>query len=88
MPRNEGKTPYQGKNRCFGKFKCPNCNRQWQSGFSWANKGQECKNCNVGYVYPYKQRKLEKVDDDKRDRKNHEQEKCEKCKSLGRRCSK
>ena len=86
MSENQGKTPYQGPKRCFGEFKCPKCNREWQSGYSWANTGQECKDCNVR-IFPYKQSKLEKSDDDKRDpSRNHEQAKCEKCRSLGRRC--
>lgn len=53
-PRGEGKTPYQGKKRCFGEYKCPKCKRKWMSGNSWSNIGQECIKCHVN-VYPHKQ---------------------------------
>ena len=51
MPPKAGLTPYQGKSRCFGEFKCPVCNRKWQSANSWANMGQKCENCKVGDKY-------------------------------------
>ncbi|XP_055576367.1 zinc finger CCHC domain-containing protein 24 isoform X1 [Falco biarmicus] len=59
-PKGEGLTPYQGKKRCFGEYKCPKCKRKWMSGNSWANMGQECIKCHIN-VYPHKQlsRKLE-----------------------------
>ncbi|KXZ54420.1 hypothetical protein GPECTOR_5g74 [Gonium pectorale] len=84
-------TPYQGPNRCFGYFRCDGCSREWQSGFSWANKGQDCKHCNV-LVYPYEQRPLEKrqgeQDDSKIDpTKPHPAELCGKCKELGYSCT-
>jgi Zinc-binding domain len=60
-PKCEGKTPYQGKKRCFGEYKCTKCKRKWMSGNSWANCGQECIKCHVN-VYPHKQRPLEKPD--------------------------
>jgi hypothetical protein len=47
-------TPYQGKKRCFGEYKCPKCKRKWMSGNSWANMGQECIKCHIN-VYPHKQ---------------------------------
>lgn len=50
----EGKTPYQGKKRCFGMFRCPACNRKWMSGNSWANISQQCLKCKIN-VYPHKQ---------------------------------
>jgi hypothetical protein len=50
----KGLTPYQGRGRAFGYFKCPTCDREWMSGNSWANMGQECQYCNIN-VYPYKQ---------------------------------
>ena len=49
-----GLTPYQGKKRCFGEFKCPSCHRKWMSGNSWANSGQMCVRCRI-MVYPHKQ---------------------------------
>ena len=85
MPNNLKKTPYQGENRCFGEFRCPNCNREWKSGNSWANMGQKCESCKGTYVYPYKQTKLDgsrPVND-----KNHPADKCQKCKQLGRSCN-
>lgn len=50
----EGKTPYQGKKRCFGMFRCPGCKRKWMSGNSWANMAQQCLKCKIN-VYPHKQ---------------------------------
>ena len=50
----EGLTPYQGKKRCFGEYKCPKCKRKWMSGNSWADFGQDCTNCGLN-VYPHKQ---------------------------------
>ncbi|XP_022087446.1 uncharacterized protein LOC110977524 isoform X2 [Acanthaster planci] len=56
-PKGEGLTPYQGKKRCFGEYKCPKCKRKWMSGNSWANMGQECIKCHIN-VYPHKQVRL------------------------------
>ncbi|CAD6217104.1 GSCOCG00004672001-RA-CDS [Cotesia congregata] len=53
-PKGEGLTPYQGKKRCFGEYKCSKCKRKWMSGNSWANMGQECIKCHIN-VYPHKQ---------------------------------
>ncbi|XP_068231692.1 uncharacterized protein [Palaemon carinicauda] len=53
-PKGEGLTPYQGKKRCFGEFRCTKCKRKWMSGNSWANCGQECIKCRIN-VYPHKQ---------------------------------
>ena len=30
-------TPYQGAKRVYGYFKCKVCDREWESGNSWAN---------------------------------------------------
>ncbi|XP_032687437.1 zinc finger CCHC domain-containing protein 24-like isoform X1 [Odontomachus brunneus] len=86
-PRGEGLTPYQGKKRCFGEYKCPKCKRKWMSGNSWANMGQECIKCHIN-VYPHKQRPLEKPDglDVSDQSKVHPQHLCEKCKTLGYYC--
>ncbi|XP_066943314.1 uncharacterized protein [Macrobrachium rosenbergii] len=56
-PKGEGLTPYQGKKRCFGEFRCTKCKRKWMSGNSWANCGQECIKCRIN-VYPHKQTSL------------------------------
>ena len=42
MSDKEKKTPYQGRNRTYGEFKCPQCGKKWESGNSWANMGQKC----------------------------------------------
>nr|XP_039273386.1 zinc finger CCHC domain-containing protein 24-like [Styela clava] len=86
-PKGEGMTPYQGKKRCFGEYKCPKCKRKWMSGNSWANMGQECIKCHIN-VYPHKQRPLEKPDglDVSDQSKEHPQHLCEKCKALGYYC--
>lgn len=86
-PKGEGKTPYQGRKRCFGEYTCPKCKRKWMSGNSWANMGQECIKCHIN-VYPHKQRSLEKPDglDVSDQSKVHPQNLCEKCKELGYYC--
>lgn len=86
-PKGEGLTPYQGKKRCFGEYKCPKCKRKWMSGNSWANMGQECIKCHIN-VYPHKQRPLEKPGglDVSDQSKVHPQHLCEKCKFLGFYC--
>ncbi|KAJ8730644.1 hypothetical protein PYW08_002057 [Mythimna loreyi] len=82
-------TPYQGKGRCFGEYRCTQCNRSWMSANSWANYGQECTSCKIN-VMPHKQRPLLKPDGlDKSDpEKSHPRELCQKCKSLGSFCGK
>ncbi|ODN00785.1 Zinc finger CCHC domain-containing protein 24 [Orchesella cincta] len=77
-------TPYQGDLRCFGEFQCPMCRREWKSGNSWANMGQECEKCRIN-VYPYKQSTL-KGGGNKDDGPPHPSEMCEKCKKLGYCC--
>ncbi|KAL5018122.1 hypothetical protein ScPMuIL_003844 [Solemya velum] len=86
-PKGEGLTPYQGKKRCFGEYKCPKCKRKWMSGNSWANMGQECIKCHIN-VFPHKQRPLEKPDglDVSDQSKVHPQDLCQKCKVLGYYC--
>ncbi|KAL3274320.1 hypothetical protein HHI36_015721 [Cryptolaemus montrouzieri] len=88
-PKEEGKTPYQGRKRCFGEYKCPKCKRKWMSGNSWSNMGQECIKCHIN-VYPHKQRPLEKPDglDVSDQSKVHPQHLCQKCKELGYYCRK
>nr|CAB3267886.1 zinc finger CCHC domain-containing protein 24 [Phallusia mammillata] len=85
--KGEGLTPYQGKKRCFGVYKCSKCKRKWMSSNSWANMGQDCNKCRI-VVYPHKQRPLEKPDglDVSDQSKEHPQHLCEKCKSLGYYC--
>ncbi|XP_018903906.2 zinc finger CCHC domain-containing protein 24 [Bemisia tabaci] len=86
-PKGDGMTPYQGKNRCFGEYRCSKCKRKWMSGNSWANMGQECIKCRIN-VYPHKQRPLEQPDglDVSDQSKVHPQNLCEKCKNLGYYC--
>ncbi|VVC88618.1 unnamed protein product [Leptidea sinapis] len=86
-PKGEGLTPYQGKKRCFGEYKCPKCKRKWMSGNSWANNGQDCIKCRIN-VFPHKQRPLEKPDglDVSDQSKIHPQHLCQKCRSLGYYC--
>jgi DNA-directed RNA polymerase subunit RPC12/RpoP len=35
---------------CFGEFKCPCCNKKWQSSRAWADDGQECKHCATNVI--------------------------------------
>ncbi|KAJ8037404.1 Zinc finger CCHC domain-containing protein 24 [Holothuria leucospilota] len=55
----KGLTPYQGKKRVFGEFRCRKCSRLWMSGNSWADTAQWCEKCNIK-VYPYKQKGIRK----------------------------
>eukprot|EP00794_Sanderia_malayensis_P007606 gene7606-8446_t len=87
-----GLTPYQGKDRVYGDFQCPQCKHKWSSGNSWADMGQQCSSCKIN-VYPYAQKKLQpnpydSDDDDERydSRKPHREDLCEKCKKIGRNC--
>ncbi len=84
-----GLTPYQGVDRRFGKFECPQCHRRWTSANSWADMGQECKKCGMN-VYPVEQTELLKPTDTTVDdlKKPHPMHLCEKCKSLKRPCYK
>ena len=59
--RQQRKTPCQGKRRVWGEFCCPECERTWNSGNSWANMGQKCKKCKI-MVYHHHQRRLDKPD--------------------------
>eukprot|EP01080_Neovahlkampfia_damariscottae_P009858 gene9858-2181_t len=43
------KTPYQGDNRSYGKFKCQ-CGQYWESGNTWKNCFQKCKSCDNKYI--------------------------------------
>lgn len=82
-----GLTPYQGRKRCFGEFKCKQCHRKWMSGNSWADCFQLCKKCQ-NIVYPHKQRSLERPDglDVSDQSKEHPQNLCGKCRQLGYYC--
>jgi hypothetical protein len=77
-------TPYQGKKRCFGFYRCW-CKNQWHSAYSWSNTIQECKVCSLN-VYPYRQQKLDKPVNIKI-KKNHIQELCGKCRMLDVACN-
>ena len=46
-------TPYQGKKRCKGIFKCI-CGRNWTSIHSYSNKSQKCLQCQT-QTYPKNQ---------------------------------
>ena len=79
----------------YGRFKCPNCNRKWESGHAWGAKGsptnpekamgQKCINCFKGFVKPI-QLDYKKKPDGINVKKPHLQDNCQKCKYLGRSC--
>ena len=69
----------------FGKFRCPQCNRTWASGNTWANTTQQCQRCLID-VLPYHQQKLEKPALETGPGKEHPQHLCGMCKKLGRYC--
>ncbi|KAL0871440.1 hypothetical protein ABMA27_005167 [Loxostege sticticalis] len=87
MDQGQRLTPYQGKRRGFGAYRCDQCRRSWMSANSWANCAQDCKTCNIP-VYPHRQMPLKKPGGlDKCDpKKEHRSELCEKCRQLGRNC--
>lgn len=47
-------TPYQGKKRCFGEYKCKACLNTWRSANSRSNEYQKCSKCGAN-VYPLRQ---------------------------------
>ena len=77
----------------YGCFECPNCNRTWESCPAWGAKGsprnpgkamgQKCIKCQKGFVKPYI---LDYLPDGMDLKKPHLQDKCQKCKNLGRPC--
>ncbi|XP_071954090.1 zinc finger CCHC domain-containing protein 24-like [Antedon mediterranea] len=80
----EAKTPYQGKKRAFGEFKCTSCRKTWSSANSWANMGQQCKKCKIN-VYPHKQNPL-KPTEGEYNREHHNNNLCEMCTKLRYSC--
>ena len=99
-PFTPGQTPYQGPDRVYGKFKCPYCNREWTSDYSWANKGQKCEDCNDRFVYPHEQTPKRSTEEEVQKKKSktkdydqskpskyHDDHKCEKCRYTGRSCA-
>ena len=50
----DSRTPYQGKKRCFGEYKCQKCLKMWKSANSRANESQKCSVCQ-NQVFPEKQ---------------------------------
>ncbi|KAI1297137.1 Zinc finger CCHC domain-containing protein 24 [Halotydeus destructor] len=87
LPAGLKLTPYQGKKRSFGLFRCVPCNRLWASAASWANCGQQCHTC-MANVYPHKQWKLKRQAQRPDVQRAHESDLCEKCRQLGTNCSK
>ncbi|KAL7633844.1 UNVERIFIED_CONTAM: hypothetical protein RMT77_015800 [Armadillidium vulgare] len=79
-------TPYQGKRRSFGWFRCAKCKKDWSSAYSWANTHQQCKTC-LAEIYPYRQAKLKRSNEKKDDRPPHQVNLCGKCKALGKPCT-
>ncbi|CAG9313566.1 unnamed protein product [Blepharisma stoltei] len=78
-------TPYQGQKRCYGFFECDNCERYWESAYSWANMGQQCRSC-LSNVYPWSQKSLEVIGVFRCGERSHEKELCEMCSFLGYSC--
>ena len=69
--------------KMFGYYKCENCNRHWQSAYSWQGFGQKCKGCGKN-TFAYRQEELLKSKDDKIDKlKPHAKNLCAKCKVVG-----
>jgi hypothetical protein len=62
-------TPYQGKKRCFGEFKCEKCGKEWKSSNSKANETQTCSSC-FNQCYPFKQIPLHTVYEDLRNKRD------------------
>ena len=70
--------------RKFGSYRCPSCNREWESANSWRDYGQKCQKCNIT-VMAYKRSQLLKSNNIDTT-KEHPREFCEKCRKLGRSC--
>ena len=87
-------TPFQGevKHRVYGYLSCFDCNRNWQSAATYANKWQKCQICEAK-CYPYYQHALERSEqnededeDDDSNRRPHDTSRCQRCLELGRIC--
>ncbi|CAI8058491.1 Zinc finger CCHC domain-containing protein 24 [Geodia barretti] len=83
MSSHSKKTPYQGRRRTFGYFCCRSCKRTWNSGNSWANRGQKCKRC-WRMIYPHIQRPLKRPT--KKEKKPHLMDLCGMCEELEYSC--
>lgn len=68
----------------FGHYRCPKCNRYWQSANSWREYGQKCQSCNIT-VMAFKRRRL-KIGNKIDVTVAHPMHLCQKCKKLGRSC--
>jgi hypothetical protein len=84
-------TPFRGEegHRVFGEFRCK-CGKRWKSAATYCDKHQGCQGCNTR-VYPWSQRALEQRerggdDDDEDASRPHDQERCQRCRELGRCC--
>ena len=84
----KGLTPYQGRERAYGKFECYECTNEWSSVYTWANTPQACLYCNM-FVYPINQWQLTKKQDKKKRKENkeHLQKFCGRCRFREKSCA-
>lgn len=81
-------TPFQDSDneRVYGYFKCSNCNKTWESAYSWKNKWQQCNSCETN-IYPYYQCSLGKAGKKLNDLTSHDVMRCQLCLELGSVCA-
>ena len=77
--------------RMHGEFRCSNCDNIWTSAHAWPGMGQMCTKCKQKrpLVMPFRLTELKNKNQKfyKSDSKiEHPQDKCQKCKTLGRSC--
>jgi len=80
----KGLTPYQGRNRAYGKFECY-CSHEWESSYTWSNTPQACLFCSK-FVYPYEQYELTNDKNRDKEKENHKQELCGRCCRMSNSC--
>jgi len=76
---------FNGNLRCFGHYKCFQCNRFWKSGNSWTNKGQKCNQCGK-LLLAFYQTPLKPNGTNGRSKMPHNFNNCMKCQELGVLC--
>jgi hypothetical protein len=70
----------------YGYYEC-SCGAWWESGHSWANATQDCKQCGE-QVYPYRQEDLRpRIDNIDEPKAPHMEDLCGMCRKLGRSCT-
>jgi hypothetical protein len=78
--------------RMYGYFKCESCGHYWESAASYKGYWQKCANDKNGWqkcgqeVFPFRQRALQRNDDERNSGRPHNVQGCQRCQVLGRKC--